>query len=58
MNDSIVNAEYFELDLFALAKAMWKRAWLFILCGVLCACAAFSLARVLMTPTYMSFAMM
>lgn len=58
MNDSIVNTEYFELDLFALIKAMWKRAWLFVLCGILCACAAFSYARFQITPTYKASAMM
>lgn len=52
MNNSVVNTEYFELDLVALMKAMWKRAWLFILCGVLCACASFSYARFQITPTY------
>ena len=52
MNNSVVNTEYFEFDLFALVKAMWKRAWLFVLCGILCACASFSYARFRITPTY------
>ncbi len=52
MNNSAANTEYLELDLFALLKAMWKRAWVFILCCVLCACAGFSYARFEITPTY------
>ena len=52
MNNSAVNPEYLEIDLFALIKAMWKRAWIFILCCVLCACAGFSYARFEIAPTY------
>ena len=58
MNNSAINTEYFELDLFALLKAMWKRVWLFILCGVLCACAGFSYARFEVAPTYKASVML
>lgn len=58
MNNSAVNTEFFEIDLIALFKAMWRRAWLFILCCCICACASFSYARFKITPTYDASVMM
>lgn len=47
-----------EIDLLALARAVWKRIWLVILSVILGSAAAFSYAAFLVTPLYEAKAMM
>lgn len=47
-----------EIDLLALARAVWKRIWLVILAVILGSAAAFSYAAFLVTPLYEAKAMM
>ena len=46
--------EYFEIDLLRLMKAIWKKAWIVVIAGILCAVIAFMGASNLITPLYKS----
>ena len=48
------NKENIEIDLKRILWALWSRAWIVILAGIICAAAAFSYAYFLITPTYAS----
>lgn len=48
------NKENIEIDLKRIFLALWSRAWIVILAGIVCAAAAFSYAFFLITPTYAS----
>ena len=47
-----------EIDLLALARAVWKRVWLVIAAVLVCGAAAFSYAKFLITPLYEAKALM
>lgn len=51
------NQEYIEIDLMRLIKAIWKKAWVVALSGILCAAIAFVGASKLITPLYKSSTM-
>ena len=44
--------ETVELDLRRLLRALWQRAWLILLCGILCGSIAFGYAWFFLSPTY------
>lgn len=44
----------FEIDLLALAKALWSKAWLVITVTILCAAVANGATRLFVTPIYQS----
>lgn len=46
------NAEYYTIDLLHVAKALWKRAWIIVLCGLLCAAIGFVIAAYAIAPSY------
>ena len=46
--------ENIEIDLKRIFLALWSRAWIVILAGIVCAAVAFSYAYFLITPTYAS----
>ncbi len=48
------NKENLEIDLKRILLALWSRAWIVVLVGIVCAAAAFSYAFFLITPTYAS----
>ena len=48
------NKENIEIDLKRILWALWSRAWIVILAGIVCAAAAFSYAYFLITPSYAS----
>ena len=50
--------EYYTIDVLHILKALWRRAWLIVLCGVLVAGIAFSIAAFTITPTYSSSIML
>lgn len=54
------NLEYDEdvIDLRQLAAALWARAWLILLIGILCGAATFSYAKFVEAPKYQSHVMM
>jgi capsular polysaccharide biosynthesis protein len=47
--------EYYVIDALQLLKALWKRAWLIILCGILAGAVGFSIASYAITPIYSSY---
>lgn len=53
-----MNADYFEIDLLRLIKALWRRVWLLILAGILCGGIAFSYASLVIKPRYESSVLM
>lgn len=46
--------EEMEIDVLKLINALWKRVWLILLCGVVCAALAFSYAYFIVVPQYSS----
>lgn len=54
----MMKESYFEIDLLRLVKAIWSRIWIVIIACVICAGAAFSYARFLVTPLYQAHVMM
>jgi capsular polysaccharide biosynthesis protein len=48
------NKEYYSIDVLHIAKSLWRRAWIVVLCGCLMAVVGFALARFVITPTYSS----
>ncbi|MBE6953387.1 MAG: hypothetical protein E7452_07535 [Ruminococcaceae bacterium] len=52
------NGDYYTIDLLHIAKALWHRAWLIILCAVIVAAVGFSIAAFAITPTYTSSIML
>lgn len=55
MNDE---KDTIEIDLLALAQAVWKKLWLVIIAVIVGAIAAFSYAKFMITPLYQSKSMM
>lgn len=55
MNDE---KDTIEIDLLALAQAVWKKLWLVIIAVIVGAAAAFSYARFMITPLYQSKSML
>ncbi|MDO4173546.1 MAG: Wzz/FepE/Etk N-terminal domain-containing protein [Eubacteriales bacterium] len=47
-----------EINIFALARLLWKKILLLLLCGLLCAAAAFFCVKVFVTPQYTASAML
>lgn len=47
-----------EIDLGALLLALWRKAWLILLCGIICAGAAGVWTKVMITPLYRSSSML
>lgn len=50
--------EYYEIDLFQLLRALWRKAWAIVLAAVIGGGAAFSYAAFLVTPLYEADAQM
>lgn len=50
--------EYYSIDLLHIVKALWKRAWLIALAGLVAAAIGFSCAYFLIAPTYSSSIML
>ena len=50
--------EYYEIDLFQLLRALWRKAWAIVLSAVIGGGVAFSYAAFLVTPLYEAEAMM
>lgn len=46
--------EYYTIDLLHIVKALWQRAWVIALSGILVAAIGFSLAAFVIAPTYSS----
>lgn len=49
------NREYYTIDVIHILKALWSRAWLVTLCGVLAGAIGFSVASFVIAPTYSSY---
>ena len=49
------NEEYYTLDVLHVAKMLGRRLWVIILCGLLAALTAFSIAAFGIAPTYSSY---
>lgn len=52
-NEQTANDTY-SIDLMQVLAALWKRAWIIVLCAVVCGAICFSIASFLITPTYSS----
>ncbi len=50
--------DYYTIDLLHVVKALWHRAWIIILAGILAAGAGFSIAKFAIEPTYSSSIML
>ena len=50
--------DYYVIDLAHVVKSVWHRAWVVVLCSVLAAAIAFSIAAFAITPTYSSSIML
>lgn len=48
-------SEYYAIDVLHIVKALWKRAWLIILLGLLAAGIGFSFSAFVIHPTYSSY---
>lgn len=48
------NEPLFTIDVFQIIKALWKRAWLLVLCGLVAGAAGFLYASYSIAPTYSS----
>ncbi len=48
------NREVLEIDIKRMAQALWKRAWIIVLVGVLCAVLLFAYSHLFMVPQYMA----
>ena len=46
--------EYYTIDITQIAKALWQRAWVIALSGILAAAIGFSIAAFVIAPTYSS----
>ena len=49
-----VAREYYTIDMLHILKALWKRVWLIVFCGLLAAAVGFSIAAFVIAPTYSS----
>ncbi len=62
MNDQNTNEQFdvdmIEIDLLDLARLLWKKLWLIVICMVLCGSLAFSAAMFSVEPIYTATAMM
>lgn len=45
---------YYTIDVLRVVKMLWKKAWIIVLAGVLCAASGFLVARFIIAPTYSS----
>ena len=45
---------YYTIDLLRVVKMLWRKAWIIVLAGVLCAVSGFLFARFAIAPTYSS----
>lgn len=50
--------DYYVIDLAHIIKSVWHRIWVVVICGVLAAAIAFSIAAFAITPTYSSSIML
>jgi capsular polysaccharide biosynthesis protein len=50
-----ISKEYYVIDAMHLLKALWKNAWVIVLCGVLAAAIGFSFASYVIAPSYSSY---
>lgn len=46
--------KYYTIDIFHILKMLWKKMWIIVLAGLICATAGFAVARFLIKPTYSS----
>lgn len=53
--DKNTNAEYYTVDVMHIAKSLWRRAWVIVLCGVLAAIIGFAVSAFAIAPTYSSY---
>lgn len=49
-----LNGEFYTIDIFHILKALWKRAWVIVLSGILAAAIGFSISSFAIEPTYSS----
>ena len=50
--------DYYTIDLLHIVKALWKRVWIIVLCGILGAGALFSYSAFVLSPQYASSIML
>lgn len=48
------NKEYYSIDVLHIAKTLWRRAWVIVVCACLMAAMGFALAMFVIAPTYSS----
>ena len=48
------NKEYYSIDVLHIAKTLWRRAWVVIVCACMVAAMGFALAMFVIAPTYSS----
>lgn len=48
------NKEYYSIDVLHIAKTLWRRAWVVIVCACMVAAMGFALAKFVIAPTYSS----
>ncbi len=46
--------EFYTIDVLHILKALWRRAWVIAICGLLAAAVGFSIANFVIAPTYSS----
>lgn len=53
-NNNSNNREFFTINILQILKALWHKAWLIVLVGILAAAIGFSYSAFFITPTYSS----
>lgn len=57
-NGNVSNREVFSIDVLQIVKALWHRAWVIVLSGVLAAALGFAYSSFVLTPQYSSSIML
>lgn len=52
--ENINSKDYYTIDILHIAKSLWRRVWIIVLCGLLAAALGFSLSAFVINPTYSS----
>lgn len=58
MDEKEKKQDYYSIDLLHIVKALWKRAWLIVLAGIIAASVGFSVAAFVIQPDYSSSIML
>ena len=56
--NKVTTNEYYTIDLLHIVKTLWRKAWIIIICGLLCAAIGFSYASFGIAPKYSSSIML